>query len=488
MNKPTKLYELLEISAIQFPDAIALCFQNEQITYKQLTLDVNLLEAQLSKIQLSKNDRVAIYTFKSINYVVAQFAILKAGAAYIPIDASAPIERNYLIIEDCEAKAIIIDKTFYESFKNNYSIATELDNGLLLLKSKNVNLKQSPNDLAYILYTSGSTGKPKGVMHSNSAALAFINWCTNTFSPTHKDCFSSHAPFHFDLSIFDLFVSIKHGAKLILIEEKVAKQPLLLAQLISEKQITIWYSTPTILNLLATYGKMHKHKYDSLRLVLFAGEVFPINQFLTIKQYWSSPEYYNLYGPTETNVCTYYKIPAHIQDLTSFPIGKCCEHYKSKIIENELFISGAGTMLGYWQSEKLNTESLVKDENNDLWYKTGDIVEQNTSDELIFKGRIDRMIKRNGYRIELSEIEQAFHKHPEITENAVIATTDETNATIITAFLNCKSSDWESVIRMKEYCTKCLPMYMIPNNFMFLKSLPQTPSNKIDYQKLKQLL
>ena len=112
MNKPAKLYELLEISAIQFPDAIALCFQNEQITYKQLTLDVNLLEAQLSKIQLSKNDRVAIYSYKSINYVVAQFAILKAGAAYIPIDASAPIERNYLIIEDCEAKAIVIEKIF----------------------------------------------------------------------------------------------------------------------------------------------------------------------------------------------------------------------------------------------------------------------------------------------------------------------------------------------------------------------------------------
>ena len=145
-------------------------------------------------------------------------------------------------------------------------------------------------------------------------------------------------------------------------------------------------------------------------------------------------------------------------------------------------------MMGYWQNEELNIQSHLKDENGSIWYKTGDLVESDINNDLIFKGRIDRMIKRNGYRIELPEIEQSLHQHPEIIENAVIATTDNENATIITAFVSCRSVEWESVIKMKEYCMKYLPVYMIPNNFMFLKSLPQTASNKIDYQQLKQLI
>jgi amino acid adenylation domain-containing protein len=492
VDNPSKLYQLLDSSAEKFPDAIALRFQNQQITYQELKISSDKLQKIFFENHISKGDRVAIYSHKSIEFVIAQFAILKSGAAYLPIDASAPIERNNYIIENCEIKAIILHKVFYESFKNNFSFVAELENDLLLVTSNKENLKESPADLAYILYTSGSTGKPKGVMYSHTSALEFINWSSTTFQPTNEDCFSSHAPFHFDLSIFDLFVSIKHGGKLILIEEHVAKQPLLLAQLISEEKITIWYSTPTILNLLAIYGKMQKYKFDSLRLVLFAGEVFPINQFLNLKEYWNSPEYYNLYGPTETNVCTYYKIPAIVELSKTFPIGKCCEHYKSKVVKisdsNELYISGSGIMLGYWQSEELSKQSLTKDENYITWYQTGDIVELNTIGEYVFKGRIDRMIKRNGYRIELSEIEQALHQHTQIIENAVIATIDEENATIITAFVICKSEEWESVIKMKEYCIKYLPIYMIPNNFIFLKSLPQTASNKIDYQQLKQLI
>jgi amino acid adenylation domain-containing protein len=483
-----KLYQLLEQAATHFPNAAALVFQQQTHTYHQLNTAKEKLATTLSQVEIGTGDRVAIYTHKSIDFVVAQFAILKTGAAYLPIDANAPIERNQYIIENCEAKAIILHQTFYQSFKNKYTLVAKLENDLLLLKSTTENLKKSPPDLAYILYTSGSTGKPKGVMYSNTAALEFINWSSTVFSPQQNDCFSSHAPFHFDLSIFDLFVSIKHGAKLILIEEQIAKQPLLLAQLISEQKISIWYSTPTILNLLATYGKIHKHNYDSLRLVLFAGEVFPINQFHNLYTQWKTPNYYNLYGPTETNVCTYFNIPTAYTSLSSFPIGKVCEHYESNIIENELCISGNGIMLGYWQAEELNTNAFIVDASKKTWYKTGDIVERNATGELIFKGRKDRMVKRNGYRIELPEIEHALYQHPDIIEVAVIATIDEENATIITAFVNCKTAEWQSIIKMKEYCLKYLPVYMIPNNFMFLKSLPQTASNKMDYQKLKQLI
>ena len=489
MVNPTKLYQLLDQSAQKYADNVALFFQEESISYSQLKKKSEKLQLQLSDINIGEGDRIAIYSHKSIDFVIAQFAILKSEAAYLPIDANAPIERNSYIINNCEVKALIIHKSFYESFKQNFTLVSELENDLLFLKSNKETLIKSPPDLAYILYTSGSTGKPKGVMYSHKAALEFINWSSATFAPTNNDCFSSHAPFHFDLSIFDLFVSIKHGAKLILIDDQTAKQPLLLAQLISEQKISIWYSTPTILNMLATYGKLQKYNYETLRLVLFAGEVFPINQFLNLKHYWKKPTYYNLYGPTETNVCTHYKIPDEVKSLIAFPIGKCCEHYKSKILPSgELLIGGNGIMLDYWQSEEKNSNPLSKDEHNTVWYKTGDLVEIDSANNFIFKGRIDRMVKRNGFRIELLEIEQALHQHPEIIENAVIATTDEENATIITAFVCCKSVDWESVIKMKEYCSKNLPVYMIPNNFIFIKSLPQTASNKIDYQQLKQLI
>ena len=490
MGNIVKLYQLLDSSAEKSPDAVALRFQNEQISYTNLRASAERLLKTLSHFNITEGDRVGIYTSKSIDFVIAQFAILKAGAAYLPIDSSAPPERNTYILENCEAKAVIIHKNYYTHLSEKYSLLSELENDLLLVKSIKNDFKISPPDLAYILDTSGSTGKPKGVMYSNSAALEFINWSSDTFEPTNNDCFSSHAPFHFDLSIFDLFVSIKHGAKLILIEDQVAKQPLLLAQLISEEKISIWYSTPTILNLLASYGKMQKYLYDSLRLVLFAGEVFPVNQFSNLKTYWNTPEYYNLYGPTETNVCTYYKVPNDIHEIAAFPIGKCCEHYLSLIDANthELCISGKGIMLGYWNSDLSNSQSLFKDKNNDCWYKTGDLVEVNEDNNYLFKGRIDRMVKRNGYRIELSEIEHILHQHDQIIENAVIASIDAENVTTITAFVICRAPEWESTIKMKEYCTKYLSLYMIPNNFIFLKSLPQTSSNKIDYQQLKQLI
>ena len=135
-------------------------------------------------------------------------------------------------------------------------------------------------------------------------------------------------------------------------------------------------------------------------------------------------------------------------------------------------------MLGYWNSDLSNSQSLFKDKNNDCWYKTGDLVEVNEDNNYLFKGRIDRMVKRNGYRIELSEIEHILHQHDQIIENAVIASIDAENVTTITAFVICRAPEWESTIKMKEYCTKYLSLYMIPNNFIFLKSLPQTVGNQ----------
>src|SRR5690606_31765651 len=179
--------------------------------------------------------------------------------------------------------------------------------GLLPVESPRAQEPVVPG-LAYILYTSGSTGKPKGVMHSHATASSFIDWCSSEFLPTEADRFSSHAPFHFDLSIFDLYLPLKHGATLVLIGEELGKQPQQLARLISERRISIWYSTPSILRLLLEYGKMERFEYSSLRVVCYAGEVFPVKFQRALRAFWPQPAYYNLYGPTETNVCTFDRV------------------------------------------------------------------------------------------------------------------------------------------------------------------------------------
>jgi amino acid adenylation domain-containing protein len=487
------LYEILEVSAERDPLATALISGNHHCTYSELRARAETLSLKLQSAGIGKGDRVGIYLPKSIEFVEAIFGILRSEAAYLPLDFNAPVERNRYIIDNCEAKAIIIHKDKYESFESTYSTVCMLGTELFLIK-RNTETEKNKNDLAYILYTSGSTGRPKGVMISDSAALAFIEWCSSAFELNAADRFSSHAPFHFDLSVFDLFVSLKHGASLVLIDEETAKQPLLLAKMISEEKITVWYSTPTILNLLAVYGKMNKYNYDHLRLVLFAGEVFPVGQFNNLKQQWTRPVYYNLYGPTETNVCTFYRIPSDALSFSSsFPIGKCCAHFKGMIFNEdsgsgELLISGKGVMDGYWEAAGSESDAFYIDSNDTRWYRTGDLVSIDKNNDYVFRGRIDRMVKRNGYRIELSEIETVLNLDPVINECAVISSRDNNENTIITAFVCCFASEDESEIKMKEYCTKHLPLYMIPNTFIFLKRLPLTPNSKTDLQQLKQLL
>jgi len=484
MDNIKKLYELLENSANLYPDNTALIYLENTCTYAQLNFFSNTIKSQLTNIHIAEGSRVAICCPKSIHYVSSIFGILKSGAAYLPIDYASPIDRNKYIVENGEAEAIILSKDLYPEFSGNFSFVCDIAEDLILIKNTKSSLRKSPPDLAYVLYTSGSTGNPKGVMYSNAGALEFINWSSKIFSPSFSDCFSSHAPFHFDLSIFDLYVSIKHGATLVLIKEEVAKQPLLLSELISKQKISIWYSTPSVLTMLSEYGKMEKYNFDNLRLILFAGEIFPLSKFSGLKKKLPQVTYYNLYGPTETNVCTYYQLPERIEN--AIPIGKVCEHYKSIVQEAELLIAGVGVMLGYWDEKSENNHwKLINDVK---YYATGDLVDINEEGDYIFKGRRDRMVKRNGYRIELDEIETGLNKHPYIFVSAVAGENNTDEQMVITAFVVLREEQEKSVIKMKEFCMNNLPSYMIPNDFVFLSELPYTSSNKVDYQKLKQLI
>jgi amino acid adenylation domain-containing protein len=520
MNTQMVLQQLLVLSAQNHPDRIAVEeTDGGAITYHELNQLSDRLRDSLTNLGVRPGDRVGIYMRKSIDALASIFGILKAGAAYVPVDPGAPPARNAYILSDCTVKAVLIENQFVERLSVEFAGQSELPTLFVLngtgggnyLKSAleqattedptpPVPFEPSSDSLAYILYTSGSTGKPKGVMLSHQNALSFIDWCSEVFEPGENDRFSSHAPFHFDLSILDIYVSIKHGSTLVLVGEEIGKDPIRLASLISEKRISIWYSTPSILSFLAQYGRLDRYEFPSLRMVLFAGEVFPVKHLRTLKGLLPTPRYFNLYGPTETNVCTYFEIPATIsEDNTKpFPIGKACSHYRIRVVDEqgedvgigelgELIAAGPGVMQGYWNLPEKSANAFLVDSTGQRWYKTGDIVGQDEDGNYLYVSRRDRMVKKRGYRVELGEIEAGLYSHPDVKEAAVIAISSEENGVQIKAFLSFQDGQTPTRIDLKRFCAETIPTYMIPDFFSFLDSLPKTSTNKIDYQKLKTI-
>jgi amino acid adenylation domain-containing protein len=515
------LHQLLDDSARVRPDHTAVEEPgNGMITYGQLAALSDRLRDRLHRLGVGPVDRVGIYMRKSIDAVVAIFGILKTGAAYVPVDPNAPAARNAYILNNCSVKAVLVENRFVERLQAEIEQLgvtpafvllegagggrplkkiLELENGKDPA-SPTQSIIGSPDDLAYILYTSGSTGKPKGVMLSHRNAISFISWASDAFKPHSADRFSSHAPLHFDLSILDVFLSMKHGATLVLIGEEIGKDPARLAPLIADQHLSIWYSAPSILSLLAQYANLRRYDYSSLRLVLFAGEVFPVKHLRLLQSLLPGPRYFNLYGPTETNVCTYYEIPSQIpaQRTEPFPIGKACSHLRTSVVDErgqavpsgqdgELCVSGPGVMQGYWNLPDQTARAFLQDHSDQQWYKTGDIVVEAADGNYLFLGRRDRMVKRRGYRVELGEIEVALYRHPAVREVAVIALPSDEGGMQIKAFLSCHEAKHPSQVELKRFCAENLPLYMVPDLFSFPDSLPKTSTDKIDYQGLKEM-
>src|SRR6266487_6942261 len=434
------LHQLLDVSASRFPDNVAVEeSESGSIRYGELAHLSDRVRDRLRRLRVGPGDRVGICMRKSADAVASIFGIMKAGAAYVPADPTAPALRNAFIFHNCAVKVLIVETRLAEALRLEFSqigFAPEMivlegtGAGVPLTKAFDrldavspapsvPSAVSDPSQLAYILYTSGSTGRPKGVMLSHGNAACFIDWCSDVFGPNEYDRFSSHAPFHFDLSILDIYVSLKHGATLVIVEEALGKEPARLAPWIADKKLTVWYSAPSILSLLAQFGKLDQHDYSSLRLVLFAGEVFPIKYLKLLKSMWRHPRYLNLYGPTETNVCTFYEVPHLVPESQTepVPIGKACPYCAPLVIdesgaevavgaEGELCIAGSSVLAGYWNLPE-NTDKAFLPGRDSRWYRTGDIVVELPDGNYKFLGRRDRMIKKRGYRIELGEIEAA---------------------------------------------------------------------------------
>lgn len=509
------LPELLERSARAFPDRTAVEESTEgSITYAELARLSDRVRDRVIRAGVRPGDRVGMMIRKSVDAVATLFGVMKAGAAYVPVDPTAPMERCAYIFRNCAVRAIVAERELARGLEREFAgrfspvmigidgaggggpLRAALD-GLDATDraSSAAGPPADPAALAYILYTSGSTGKPKGVMLSHANAAAFIDWCSSVFEPLAGDRFSSHAPFHFDLSILDIYVSIKHGAALVLVDESLGKDPVRLAPWIAQKRITVWYSAPSILALMAQFGKLESHDFSALRYILFAGEVFPIKHLRLLKSLLPGPRYFNLYGPTETNVCTWYEVPAVIPDDQTEPvsIGRPCSSCRALVVdpsgrevargeEGELCIAGPHVLQGYWDLPE-QTKNAFLPGRDERWYRTGDIVAEQADGNYKFLGRRDRMVKKRGFRIELGEIEAALYRHPKIKEAAVVALPSDDGVTI-KAFVSPAGGERLSIIELKGFCSQRVPLYMVPDVFEQREALPKTSTDKIDYQAL----
>ncbi|MGI8958804.1 MAG: amino acid adenylation domain-containing protein [Bryobacteraceae bacterium] len=524
------LHQLLSESAARWPDKEAVRFEGLGFTYSQLEAHVNQLARTLRDAGVRRGDRVGIYAHKSLAAVAGMFGAMKAGAIYVPLDPNAPAKRLAYITRNCEINVLVasgqvsgLADLLSEETPVQAVILTDeqqpadLPNQLRTISWAEVRQQDDKpvrpsgaieTDLAYILYTSGSTGEPKGVMISHRTILIFINWSCEAFHMTPDERVTSHAPLHFDLSTFDIYATLKAGGTVVLVPERLSVFPVQLADLLQHERITITYLVPSILSLMITYGKLDAHDLSVLRAVLFAGEVFPIKSLRQLATAIPHADLYNLYGPTETNVCTYYKVqPSDLSPdrAKPVPIGIACENTEVFAVddrqhlvtepgrEGELWVRGSCVAQGYWGDADKTAANFVSNtfqpHFREVAYRTGDIVTlADDGVNWIYVGRRDHMVKSRGYRIELGEIEAALHSHQKVKEAAVITIPDDLIGNRIKAFVVPLPGDNLSRQDLEAHCSQVLPRYMLPESFEFREELPKTSTGKINRLLLAQAL
>jgi amino acid adenylation domain-containing protein len=516
------LHQLLIEAAAAHPERVAVTCGAEAMRYGELDRQSNQLAWSLLAAGIERGERVGIYLPKSIASIVSLFGILKAGAAYVPLDPFAPVRRLAFILRDCGIQCVITTTGKMPAVVAMTGIGAPVDTLVLADQAgKTAGAVPSPlkglswgqvhhaestmpaaalrpieADLAYILYTSGSTGEPKGVMISHLAALTFIRWATDCFQVSDRDRLSNHAPLHFDLSVFDIFAALGTGAMLCLLPDGISAYPVRMAEFIHEQEITVWYSVPSALIHLVAHGEMGRFDFPRLRAILFAGEVFPVRHLRGLRRLVPHARLYNLYGPTETNVCTYYEIGEIPPDrVDPFPIGRACANTEVFAVgergerigpgeEGELFVRGSCLMKGYWGRPDKSAQAMVQNPFvkacEDKVYRTGDLVRLEPDGNYSFVGRKDQMIKSRGYRIELGEIEAALYAHPGVKEAAALAVPDDEVGNRIKALVVRSPGSDATISELRRFCSERLPRYMVPETIDFLATLPRTATGKVD--------
>lgn len=510
---------ILEKSASLYPNKEAFRFESEVYTFQELNTKSNQLAKYLIDNGVNKGDRVGIYMHRCLETSLAMYGILKSGAAYVPLDPTAPHKRTRYLINDCKIKFLIT--TVKQQRKLQKLVNAELNDVLQVIGtgindtvtaidwnhifSLNLETYQKvevlENDLAYIMYTSGSTGAPKGIMHTHYSGLAYAKLAAKNYDLKTDDIIANHAPLHFDVSTFAYFGGPLVGATTTIVSDAHTKMPVSLAKLIADEKVSVWYSVPLALAQLAQTEVLGQYDYGSLRWVLFAGEIFTIKHLKKLMEYWPQPRYSNIYGPAETNQCTNYDFDASTDIKDHLPIGKVWGNTEYKIItdddiavangeQGELVIRSATMMIGYWNNKQLTKNSYhhvqLADNLKLTFYKTGDLVKEDENGNLLFLGRADRQVKIRGYRIELDEIENVISKQEAVQEAVVCAAQNNNNEKLLVAAVILNSGTVQTEDDLKGYCRTILPVYAIPSVIKICDEFPRTSSGKVNLNTIKE--
>lgn len=459
------------------PNKIAIVEDGISYTYRELIVYVKKIASSLQKRGVKRNNRVVIYRKRDFLCVASILAVNAIGAVYIPISQKWTLEWMNYVIRECDVKLVINEK---ENMENVNCLQICVEN----LVTSLTDFKLTCGDLAYILHTSGSTGYPKGVCISSRAAKHFVDWSIETFKIHDSDIVASVNSFAFDMSVLDIFSSLSAGATVDIVPDKIIRFPAAFTEYIEKDKITILYTVPSYICNLISYGLISRRKW-SLRLFMFAGEVFDYSKFCKLQNMLPQGiTYANLYGPTETNVCLYYVVSMdEINKYGEIPIGIPINGDSVVIDEkngNELIVFGPNVMDGYVNN---NYSDIWYEINGKKGYRTGDAVEQKDG-MYFYRGRKDALKKINGYRVDLNGIYSKLLCLEEISN--VYANTIKADGVerLILFVLTNSEVEVSNQIKKVRRCLKELPQYMNPWRIIIRKEFPYTDSGKIDGRRL----
>ncbi|HEX2744662.1 MAG TPA: amino acid adenylation domain-containing protein [Streptosporangiaceae bacterium] len=526
------LQRLLTEAAARQPQRPAVASDGSLLTYDELDRLSNKVARALLRLGVAPGDRVGILAPKSAAAVIGVYGALKAGACYVPLDPKAPAGRLSHIVRDSGAAVIVADEARAPQAaalagsvprpcgvvvasaagrpEREEAAADPAQGAVMVPWAAVAGESAEPlaeeraieTDLAYILYTSGSTGTPKGVMISHRNSLTFVEWATAAAGLSEQDRVCSPAPLHFDLSVFDVFATCRAAACLAVLPGGAATFPVSIARWLEAERISVWYSVPSVLTLLASYGGLEQLDLSALRTVIFAGEVFPPKHLARLMAELPHSRFLNWYGPTETNVCTAFEVPPGWAGDRPVPIGKACANTEVFAVTNEgsrvrgpgevgeLYVRGPSLMRGYWGQLAKTSEALVPNPfragSDELVYRTGDLVTLEPDGNYAYLGRRDSMVKVRGYRVELGEVEATLHRHPAIREAAVLPVPDELLGSRLLAVVTADGAGDLTREGVLDHCRLWLPEYMVPDLVEFREELPRTSTGKVDRAGLAQ--
>jgi amino acid adenylation domain-containing protein len=521
---PFLLQHYLYDSFYRDPDKTAVTDGGRSISYRELSFSSNSVAHCLQTMGVIRQDRVALFLQRSVDCVISILGILKADAIYVPIDQKVPGERLVFILGDAAPKVLICDsKTISATHVALHSIGVTIP--ILLLGNESripegipgkcLDLEKESSfdriepsylngedDIAYILYTSGSTGRPKGVMISHRNVKGYIDWAIGHFNITAADNILGTAPFHFDMSTFDIYCALKAGATLCVVDESTLLFPAKLVNFIERQQVTLWKGVASLLMYMSRGGALKAGAMPTLRQVLFAGETLPTKYLIDWMTNFPEKTFYNAYGPTEaTGVSTCYQIDclpawAHVR----IPIGMPRHGTRTLLLADnhtevllgevgEICIAGNGLAKGYLNNPEKTASAFVQSPlilDGERFYKTGDLGRRLPDGNLEYLGRKDRQLKFMGYRIEAGEIEQVLLSIPWVKDAAVDLLESKLGYGVLELVAFWEAEGEIDVLTISAELKKLLPGYMIPKRFIRVEKMPRCDRGKIKLDALKE--